>query len=153
LLLALNGQWIYYVVQADMSRARQVAGVMRDFGETGDDVAALETGCHMRGYVHMHCGELVEARAGLEQNLALFDPCRRRFYAGLSYDPLVALLANSSQLLVVLGDLDQALSRRKRALKEARGLSHPRDLAMAMSHGWLVRWCIRSKPNSLLQEA
>ncbi len=153
LLLALNGQWINYWIQADLDRAMQVARVVRDFGETSGDVASLETGCHMRGCIHWICGEFVEARADFEQSLALFDPGRRPFYAELSYDPLVYLLANSSHLLTCMGHLDQALSRRHRALQEARQLSRPDAVAMAMGHGWQVGWWIRSNPESLLQDA
>jgi class 3 adenylate cyclase/tetratricopeptide (TPR) repeat protein len=153
LLLALNGQWVYYWIQADLDRAMQVARVVRDFGEASGDIASLETGGHMRGAIHWCCGEFVEAQADYEQSLALFDPSRRPFYAELSYDPLVALLANSSLLLACLGHLDQALSRRHRALLEARQLSRPDAIAMAMSHSCQVGWCIRSKPESLRQDA
>jgi class 3 adenylate cyclase/tetratricopeptide (TPR) repeat protein len=153
LLLALNGQCVYYWVQADLNRARQLASVMLDFGETSGDVAARETGYHMRGSVHWSCGEFAEARADHEQSLALFDPRRRPFYAELSYDPLVGLLANSSHVLACMGHLDQALSRRHRALQEARQLSRPDAVGMAMSHGWFVRWCICSNPESLRQDA
>ena len=153
LLLALHGQWLYLTIQADLNRAMQVARVVLDFGETSGDVAALEIGCHMRGYIHMSYGEFAQARADFEQSLALFDPGRRPFYAELPFDQLVCLLANSSQLLVCMGHLDQALSRRHRALHEARQLSRLDAVAMAMSHGWLVRWCIRSNPESLQQDA
>jgi class 3 adenylate cyclase/tetratricopeptide (TPR) repeat protein len=153
LLLALNGQWVYYWVQADLNRAMRVARVLRDFGETSCDVAALETGYHMRGSVHWSRGEFAEARADHEQCLTLFDPGRRPFHAQLSYDPLVGLLANSSHVLVCVGHLDQALSRGHRALDEARHLSRPDAVAMAMAHAWPVGWCIRSNPKSLRQEA
>jgi tetratricopeptide (TPR) repeat protein len=153
LLLALSGQWVYYWVQADLDRAMQVARVVRDFDESGGDVATLQTGCHMRGSIHWNCGEFLEARADLEQSLALFDPSLRPFLTQLSYDPLVCLLANSSLLLVCMGHLDQALSRVHRALQEARQLSRPDAVAMATAHAWLVGWCIRSNPESLLQDA
>jgi hypothetical protein len=153
LLLALNGQWIYHFIQADLNRARQLASMVLEFGETSGDVAALETGCHLRGQVHVYCGEFVEARADLEQSLALFDLDRRPFYAELSYDPLVALFANSSLLPVFIGHLDQALTRGNRALREARQLSRPDAVAMAMTHGWQVGWWIRSNPESLLHDA
>jgi hypothetical protein len=61
-------------------------------------------------------------------------------------------LANSSQLLVCMGHLDQALSTRQRALREARQLSRPDAVAMAVAHGWPVSWCIRSNSESLLQD-
>jgi tetratricopeptide (TPR) repeat protein len=107
----------------------------------------------MRGETLVFCGQFAEARADLEQSLALFDPGRRPFYAELSYDPLVTLLANSSLLLVCMGHLDQALSHGYRALQEARQLSRPDAVAMAMSHGWQVNWWIGANPESLRQDA
>jgi ATP/maltotriose-dependent transcriptional regulator MalT len=101
----------------------------------------------------MHCGEFAQARADLEQSLALFDPSLRPFLAQLSYDPLVLLLANSSLLQVCMGHLDQALSRGHRASQEARQLSRPDAVAMATTHAWLLGWFIRSNPESLLQDA
>jgi hypothetical protein len=92
-------------------------------------------------------------RLGRTSNSLFFDLGRRPFYAELSYDPLVALFANSSLLLVCVGHLDQALSRGHRALQEARQLSRPEAVAMAMSHRWQVGWWIRSNAESLLQDA
>jgi tetratricopeptide (TPR) repeat protein len=153
LVLALNGQWIHYCIQADLNRARHLASAVLEFGEISGDVAALETGYDLRGRVHLYCGEFAEARADVEKTLALFDPNRRPFYAQLSYDPLSSLLCYSSHLLICMGHLDQALSRRRRALHEARQLSRPDAIGLAMAHGWLVDWCIRSGPESLRQDA
>jgi predicted ATPase len=77
LLLALWGQHLYYCVQADLNRARQVASVLLEFGETSRDVASLQSGSHMRGVTNLFCGEFAEARADLEQSLAHFDSGRR----------------------------------------------------------------------------
>ena len=38
-------------------------------------------------------------------------------------------------------------------MQEARQLSRPDAVAMATTHAWLVGWCIRSNPESLLQDA
>jgi predicted ATPase len=55
--------------------------------------------------------------------------------------------------LALLGHIDQALSRRDAALAEARRLSHPHTLAMAMGWAWMTDWYIRSDPSSLLRSA
>jgi tetratricopeptide (TPR) repeat protein len=153
LLLALHGQYMYYLVEADLTRARQLASLVLELGEATGDVAVLACGYYTRGYIHMVCGNFNEARADHEQALALFDPGRWPFYAELSVDPLVALLASSCQLLVCMGHLDQALSPRHRALQEARQRSRPDVLANAMANAWPAAWFIRSNPESLLQDA
>jgi predicted ATPase len=68
----------------------------------------------------------------------------------LTYDPLVALLTISAPSLVCLGHLDQAGSRRDAALAEARRLSHPHTLALALAWASLTDWCAGSNPKSLL---
>jgi tetratricopeptide (TPR) repeat protein len=107
-----------------------------------------------REFDHSYSGEFSAARADLEQFFAHYDPTQTVVLTGLtSYDPLVGQLANSALLLVCLGHLDRALSRRDAAVEEARRLSHSFSLAVALSFNWLVGWCIRSEPRSLLQHA
>jgi predicted ATPase len=72
----------------------------------------------------------------------------------LSYDALVTLRRHSSWVLACLGYLDQALFQRDAALDEARRLSHPPTLAIALSSAaWLIGWLVGLAPRSLLQYA
>jgi tetratricopeptide (TPR) repeat protein len=99
-------------------------------------------------------GEFTVSREDLEQGLALFDPTDRLFYTEvLPYDPLVVLLAISAPALACLGHLDQAVSRRDEALAEARRLSHPHTVALALAWVWWTGFLIRSEPESLAEGA
>jgi tetratricopeptide (TPR) repeat protein len=90
----------------------------------------------------------------LAEGLSLFDPADRPFYAEvLAYDPLAALLASSAPSLASVGYLDQAVLRRDAALAEARRLSHPHTLGIALAHAFVTGWHIRSEAKSLLRYA
>jgi hypothetical protein len=90
----------------------------------------------------------------LEKGLALYDPADRLSYAELlPNDPLVTMWSHSSWLLACFGNLDQALLRSAAALDEARRLSHPHTLAMALAAGWWTGQFVRLEPGSLLQYA
>jgi tetratricopeptide (TPR) repeat protein len=151
LLFALYGQSIYHVFRADLERARQLAAEVRDLGESGGDAATQIIGCNISGFIYLEQGDFTAARAYYEAGLAQFDPAYRRFYTELlSYDQLVLLLLHSSQALVSLGDLDRALSRCEAAAAEARRLSDPHSLAIALAYAWQIRRCVGAEPTSLL---
>jgi predicted ATPase len=127
---------------------------MKDLGADSRDVAARMLSHQASNYTGMMLGEFTLARENVEQGLPLFDPADRPFYAeALAYDPLVALLAISAPSLASLGYLDQAVLRRDAGLAEARLLSHPHTLAVALTHAFLIRWIIRCEVSSLLQYA
>jgi tetratricopeptide (TPR) repeat protein len=153
-LSALYGQYVYHLFRADLERARQLVAEIRNLGESGGDAAAQIIGYSLIGFIHLEQGEFTAARAYLKAGLVQFDPAYRPFFNELlSYDLLVAMLLHSSQVAVCLGELDQALSRRDAALAEARGLSHPHTLALALAHAWLIDRCVGVDPRSLLHDA
>jgi tetratricopeptide (TPR) repeat protein len=112
-------------------------------------------GCDASGFVSFHLGEFTTGRAYAEQGLALYDPAHRLAYSELlSQDMLVFLRVHSSWLLASLGHVDQALFLRDAALGEARRLTHPHTLAVALSSGaWWTGWFVGLEPGSLLQYA
>jgi predicted ATPase len=72
----------------------------------------------------------------------------------LAHDALVHLRVHSCWLLACLGHLDQALFQRDAALDEARRLSHPPTLAVALGGaGWVTGSFVRLEPGSLLEDA
>jgi class 3 adenylate cyclase/tetratricopeptide (TPR) repeat protein len=152
LVVALHGQWIYHVNRADLNRARDLGAEMERLGEDSGDVAARMLSHTASNFMCLQLGKFTVARGDLEQGLSLFDPTDRPFYAEvIAYDPLVSLLSVSAHSLACLGYLDQAISQRDTALAEARQLSHPHTLALALAFAWGTGWLIRSAPNSLLQ--
>jgi predicted ATPase len=154
LLVALYGQWAHHVNCADLKRARRLSAEMRALGEETGDGATRMLSRRASNFTCLTLGEFTVAREDLEQGLALFDPADRLFYAEvLPYDPLVILLAVSAHSLACLGHLDQAVSRRDAALAEARRLSHPHTVAMALAWAWGTDFLIRSAPESSAEGA
>jgi class 3 adenylate cyclase/predicted ATPase len=154
LLFALYGQWVYHLIRANLTPAYQLAAEMRDLGEQSGNVATRVLSRGASGFTCLHLGEYAAARRDLDEALALFDPADRPFYGELLIeDQLVALLAHSAYSLSCLGHLDQAISRRDAAIAEAQRLSHPHDLALALSYAWITGRFVGSGPKSLLQSA
>jgi class 3 adenylate cyclase/tetratricopeptide (TPR) repeat protein len=152
LLFARWGQWMYHVCRADLALARQLATEMRELGETRGDVPTRVLGCDASGLTYTQLGDFIPARAYLAEGLALYDPAHRLVYAELlPNDALVQLRVYSSLLSVCLGDLDQAMSHRDAALQEARRLSRPHDLGLALGYAWITSRCVGADAESLCQ--
>jgi tetratricopeptide (TPR) repeat protein len=124
--------------RADVRRARRLGAELRELGGAAGDVLMQMMGCQAGGMTCFHLGELTAGRAYLEKALALYDPAYRPSLSELlSHDARVFLRIFSSWLLASLGHLDQALFQRGAALDEARRLSHPPTLALALgAAGW-----------------
>jgi predicted ATPase len=154
LLSAQWGQWRVYWARADLKRARQLADEMAALGEVSGDVPTLVLGYDAAGFVRFYLGEFATGRVYLERALALYDPADRAFYSEvLPNDALVQLWTHSSYLLACLGHLDQALLQRDAAVDEARRLSHPLTLAIALGSAWWLGSFAPSDPESMLQNA
>jgi predicted ATPase len=154
LLFALYGQSTYHWARADLKRARQLAEEIVGLGEESGDLATRVMGSYASGLTCFQVGEFTAARAYFEESIALFDPTDRLAYAELlPTDPHVQLRIHSCWVLGCLGHVDQALSRRDAALDEARRLSHPHTLALALASAWRPGWCVGSNPKSLLEYA
>jgi tetratricopeptide (TPR) repeat protein len=154
LLFALSGQCTYHWARADLKRARQLAEEIVGLGEESGDVATRVMGSYVSGMACFQVGEFTTARAYFEEGLALFDATDRLAYAELlPTDPHVQLRIHSCWLLACLGQIDQALSRRDATLDEARRLSHPHTLALALASAWRTGWCVGCNPKSLLKYA
>jgi tetratricopeptide (TPR) repeat protein len=151
LLIALWGQFMGHWARADLKQARQLADEMVDSGEVSGDVPTRVMGCNASALACFQLGEFTIGRTYAEHGLALYDPADRLSYAELPDDALVHLLVHSSLLLVCLGDLDRALSRRDAALYEARRLSHIFPITFALLSAWRSGRCVGLDPKSLLQ--
>jgi class 3 adenylate cyclase/tetratricopeptide (TPR) repeat protein len=149
LLSAQFGQFIYHWARADLKPAQQLAEEMISLGESSGDVPTQVMGCNASATVCYQVGEFTRGRAYAEKGLALYDPTHRLAYN----DALVVLQIRLSLLLACLGHADQALSRGHAALVEARRLSHPPTLALALLHFVLTGESVRLEPQSLLQYA
>jgi len=154
LLFALWGQFTEHWARADLRRARRLAVELRELGDTSGDILMQVMGCCASGIACFHIGEFTAGRAYFDNALALYDPAHRAFYSELlSHDIRVAVWINSSCLLACLGNLNQALFQSDAALEEARRLSHPPTLAVALHRAWETESFVGLEPALLLQNA
>jgi class 3 adenylate cyclase/predicted ATPase len=153
LLFALWGQFSDHWARVDLRRMRRLAAELRELGDSTGDVLMQMMGCQASGMTCFHLGEFTAGWAYLEKALALYDPAYRPSLSELlSHDARVFLRVYSSWPLACLGNLDQASFQRDAALDEARRLSHPPTLALALgAGGWQTGSFFRLEPGSLLQ--
>jgi class 3 adenylate cyclase/predicted ATPase len=152
LVLVLNGQWVYHLIRAELSLARQRAEETRRLGEARNDLALKWLGCFASGLTCLNLGEFPAARTYLEQGIALFDPAHRPIGAQLGLKGNVGSLIHLSWALTFLGYLDQGRAKRDEALAEARQLSHAWTLALATSVALHFDWCVDAA-HALLQRS
>ncbi len=133
LVPVLFGQCMYAFTRGELDLALEHAAAMRRLAEAENDRRLLVTSCRMVGQLQMYRAEFGNARARLEEGLALFDPADRPFYAAVSLqDAQVMMLGFLSHVLGALGYLDQSRARSDEALAVARRLAQPFTLAMAL---------------------
>jgi predicted ATPase len=101
--------------------------------QTHDSALLLEAH-HTLWATLVSSGELVAARAHLEQGLSLYDASQHRSHAALygGHDPGVCCFCHAAWTLWMFGYPDQALRSIHAGLRLARELAHPASLAMAL---------------------
>ena len=148
------GQATDHWVRADLKPARRLAAELRELSNTAGDVFMQMMACWASGVTCFHLGEFTTGRIYLEKAVLLYDPAHRPSYSELvPHDARVLLRIQLSWLLACLGHLDQALFQREMALDEARRLSHPPTLAVALGGAWTTGSFVRLESGSLLRDA
>ncbi|HUH86322.1 MAG TPA: adenylate/guanylate cyclase domain-containing protein [Stellaceae bacterium] len=139
-LATLVGQVTFRMVRGELRQAEQHAEEIRQLGALTTDGRARFVGALLSGSVCSWIGKFREARAHLESCLASWEP---RYHAPTSSteDPYVSMLLEHSRVLVFLGYLDQARSRRIEVLAAARRFS-PYTLAYALGQAWIDDWAV-----------
>ena len=133
LVPVLFGQYVHEFARGAPDLALEHAAAMRRLAEAENDRRLLVTSCRMIGQLHWVRGEFGNARARLEEGLALFDPADRPFYAAVSLqDTQVMMLKFLSDVLCALGYLNQSRARGDEALAVARPLAQPYTLVLAL---------------------
>jgi predicted ATPase len=151
---ALWGQHLDHFARADLKGAQRLAAEMRELGDATGDVLVQVIGYDAEAFACFNLGQFSAGRASAEKALALYDPANRPSYVELvPLDPEVMIRLHSSYLLACLGHLDQALSLRDASLDEARRLSHPPTLVIALVAAGLSGSFLCLEPGSLLQYA
>jgi TOMM system kinase/cyclase fusion protein len=129
---ALWGLWVFYFVRGELPTGRELGQQLLSLAQHVQEPALLLEAHLALGAVVLRQGEVVSARAHLEQGIALYDPQRHRSHAfRYGQDPQVACCSDMAYALWCLGYPDQALRRSQEALTLARELSHPFSLAFA----------------------
>ncbi len=149
ILPVLYGQYVHHLIAGSLRLAQRFAAEILQLGEAGSDAVATIGHRHC-GHTSFVLGDLVAARAHLEQALARFDPAHRRFHASfVVQDGWVMALVYLSRGLLCLGHLDEARLRSDEAVKEAHDLGHAYSLAGALKNACWMDWALRSRADVL----
>jgi class 3 adenylate cyclase/tetratricopeptide (TPR) repeat protein len=141
--LSLN-QWAFHLMRCEHKQALSLAEQVEKIGEARGDITVQLIGRRERGLTHYWLGELVAARALLEQCHGLADSARRSL-KGLGEDPYATMLAFLAATLAHLGYIDQARARINEALSEARRIGHARTLANVLMYAFWIDLAIHSR--------
>ena len=150
---ALVGLWRFYLGQARMQTTRELAEQCLTLAQRLDDQALLQEAHAMLGTTLLYQGELLSARAHLEQGLALYHPHDGGSLAfSHSTDPGVVCLTQLSWALWMLGYPEQALTRSRAACALAQELSHLYSLAYALAQASALH-IFRREPQRVQEQA
>jgi len=138
----LQGLWGFYLMRAEIQTAQELGNQLLTLAQNVQDPALLLQ-AHFASVYSLFClGELVPARAHLEQSLALYDPQKSRSYAVRTIMSRVTGLTTEALVLWLLGYPEQGLQKDHEALTLAQELAHPQSLAIALvTGGWLHQYC------------
>ena len=139
--LFLAGLLSVYVVRAELQAAREVAEQLLSLAQRQHDTALLVAAQWALGHGLFLQGELVAARAHLEQAIALYDSQphhARGFPSGFPGDLGVFSRCFAAHALWHLGYPDQSLQRMHEALVLAQELAHPYSRALALDYAAML---------------
>jgi predicted ATPase len=130
---ALIGLYGFHVVRAEFQTAQELAEQYLTLAHSRQDPALLGVAHRVLGQTTFWRGELVPARAHLQQSITLYNPEQRRSQAlSMGQDPGVTGGAWLALTLWLLGSPDQARQWSHEALTLAQELSHPFTLVVAL---------------------
>jgi predicted ATPase len=131
----LHGLYRFYHIRGELQTAREVGEQVLSLAQSAHDPVLLLPEAHRAlGVTLFFLGELVPARAHLEQGIAFYDPrqhCSHTFLYGS--DPGMVCLVHAAWVLWCLGYPDQAMQRSYEARALAQEVSHPFNLAFALN--------------------
>src|SRR5206468_7353040 len=121
-------------MQAEYQTARELGEQLLSLAQRGQDSALLLAAHRALGETLFNLGELVPARAHLEQGLGLYDRQQHHTWVFLmsAVDPGVMCLNFAAFTLWCLGYPEQARQRSHEAIRLAQELGHPNSLASAL---------------------
>jgi predicted ATPase len=157
LVPVLHGLWTYHVVRAQHASALALGEQVLELGAAADDDGLLLQGNVEIGWSHFFRGELEQAREHLERVLRLYDHERHSAHAFIYGDnPATSARSNLSQVLWLLGYVDQSLRISEENLTTLRSLAdHPYSVAFGLDMAAFVRQYLGDTPavRTLVEEA
>jgi predicted ATPase len=133
-----------YLVRAELQTALKLGEELLELAERLQDAACLLEAHRVLGHTLLVLGQPAQARAHLEQGVALYDPQQHRSLALRSgQDPGVDCRALAGMAHWLLGYPDQAWQRSHEALTLAQELAHPHSLAFALLWASRLHQCRR----------
>jgi predicted ATPase/tRNA A-37 threonylcarbamoyl transferase component Bud32 len=148
LFRVLYGLCVIYVVRAERQLAHDLSSQLDSLAEgTEDPVLRLQAG-HAIWTGLVAEGELLTARARLQEGLSLYDPKLHgsQAYSYGGHDPGVCCLAFFGLVLWALGYPEQALTKLREALALAREFSHPFSIGQAQLYTAMLHQLRREAP-------
>ena len=134
LLTIARGKSTFHVVRSEFLEAQSAAEDLLEFSRAHGDTVGLIIGYHARGVTHLWRGELLSARASLEEVIGLYDlAAHAQLFRYAATDPNATGLAYLGYVLLFLGYPDQALMRAEVAIRQARQLAHAPTMAHCLS--------------------
>jgi class 3 adenylate cyclase/predicted ATPase len=131
LIPVLLGLWRFYLLRAELVKARELAERCLLLVQRLNDPARLIVAHDVLGETLFFLGDFVQARIHLEQAVALYDPQKRQPHRALT-DPGVSSLSMLAGALWMLGYPEQARQKSTEALRLAEALAHPHILASTL---------------------
>jgi predicted ATPase len=154
LVSALWGLHSFYIVRLALRTARELREQCLQLLQVQGDPTLPVAAHFMPGALLYHLGELIPARAHLEQGIGFYDSQQHRFHILLyGVDLGVFCLSYASHVLWYLGYPNQALQRSYEAVALARELAHPLSLALAEDYAAMLHQFRRERQVAQAQAA
>ena len=140
----LVGLWRFYLSRAQFHKARELGEQCFTLAQHVQDPALLQEAHLMLGSVLLYMGDLLSARAHLEQGMTLYDPERLHSLTfSRATNPGVVGLSRLAWTLWLLGYPDSALIKSHEALRLAEQSSHSYNIVYARYFAAIIHQCRR----------
>ena len=138
----LAGLRYFYMLHGELQTSRELGEQLVRLAESTGDPGLILEAHYGLGTALFFLGELVPARAHLEQSIALYNSQQqRRFLSGIGMEAGVSARSIASWVLWESGYPDQALQKISEALTLAREVAHPTSLIYASGFAsWVHSW-------------
>jgi predicted ATPase len=135
LLRMARGKCAFHLTRSEFLEARSIAEDLLESSRAHDDTGGLIIGYYGLGLTHLWRGEMLSARAKLEEGIGLYDlAAHAQLFQYAGTDPNVVSLAAIGHVLLFLGYPDQALMRAEAAIRQARQLAHAPTVAHCLAY-------------------